>query len=69
MLALKAPGDREPVLAGKHQVQYDQVGGVIGEPGIHRLAVLDGGNVESLLPQVKRQELAGLLVVVHDQQM
>ena len=30
---------------------------------------LDDGNLETLLPQVKRQEFARFPVVVHDQQM
>jgi hypothetical protein len=74
VVAPQAPRDRQAVLAGEHQVEYDKVGDVVGEPGVHRLAVLDfavldDGNVETLLPQVKRQELTSLTVVVHDQQM
>ena len=69
VIDLQPPGDRKAVLAGEHQVKYDKVGGVVGKPGIHRQAVLDDGNLETLLPQVKRQEFTGFPVVVHDQQM
>ena len=65
----QAPADRQAVLAGHHQVQYDQVGRLAQHQPVEGLAVLGEDDFETFLRQVAAQEVADARVVIHHQDL
>ena len=57
----------EPVIAGHHQIEDDEIDGVGLEKAAHLPAVGGSGNAQPVLLEIARDELADLAVVVDDQ--
>jgi hypothetical protein len=62
----QAPADRQPVLAGQHQVEHDEVDRLASQHPVQRLRVLGEEHLEALLRQVAPQQVADAGVVVDD---
>ena len=66
-LRAQPAADREPVLAGQHQVEHDQVEALLRERLVHRRTIGNGAHGETLLAEVAHHQVAQALVVVDDQ--
>ena len=65
----QAAADREPVLAGQHEVEHDQMRRIALELPVEIARVGQGGDLEALLGQIAGQEIAQAHVVVDDQDL
>jgi hypothetical protein len=62
----QAAADREPIFAGHHEVEHDQVDRVAQQDAVQRLAILGHDDFESFLGEVAAQQVADARVVVDD---
>jgi hypothetical protein len=65
----QAAADRQPVLAGHHQIEHDQVRGLAEHQAIQRLAVLRQDHFEAFLRQIAAEQVADAALVIHHQDL
>ena len=67
--AAQLAADREPVLAGQHQVEHQQVEAFARPQLVHRGGVFREEHVEALLGEIASQQIAKSLIVVDDEDL
>ncbi|MNY51680.1 hypothetical protein D3C86_1872940 [compost metagenome] len=63
------PAQHQPVVAGHHHIEHDQVDGVGFQEGAHLAAIGGNGGTQAVLLEIARHQLANFAIVVDDQDM